>query len=960
MAHWTAERWKQLSPLLDQALELEPAERARFLNDLRSNQPEWADELSTLLERSAQAEAAEFMHRGPTLSSAEPTLAGQQMGAYVLTQPLGYGGMGSVWLAQRNDGRYEGHAAIKLLNLSLVGRSSAERFRREGTILATLKHPNIAQLIDAGISGAGQPYLVLEYVAGQSIDLYCDAHRLSVRQRIDLFLKVLDGVSHAHSHLVVHRDIKPSNVMVTQDGQVKLLDFGIAKLLQDDADSGGGGEQGTTALTRLGANPLTPDYAAPEQIEGAPITTATDVYALGVMLYVLLSGKHPTAGHAASSAMALKAVLEDTPRKLSDAVTQSRDTTADDASALAERRTTTPKRLVSLVSGDLDNILAKALKKVPAERYKTVNEFAEDLQRHLKFEPVKACADSFLYRVRRFVRRNRVAALAAMAVAVAVAGGVVSTAWQAKQAAQEARRANNVREFVESIFAPIGEGLVEQKQPSLKVLVEKSVAELKGNNSLGPEERIDLLLIFARLQNKLEARDAALALIDEAYQVSYAKFGNTRLSTAVALAERGHIRLTKLDRVEAERDLIDAEKLFLKQGVGGENLIRLYTTLSNLSAQRKSATDALKYARLALKERLAKYAPDSPRVATGYSNLGFGLESVGDYLGAADAYDKAHRTFLLTYQADSYETAISLSQRGNARALAGDLRAGRADLLAAQQSLALHPNRSARQWLNLSRLCTIEIIANGGERAAAVCALQRHYTDQTRSVDSEDTALSLRLRALLAIEEGDLTTARRLVAAAEPALVRSGVPAWTASVTLVNAELLWLLGDTAGAQAKFAAGITQLGDGFPPHSRRNALARKALACKTAPSSEHCPTGYFEDAKRELNTQSYRTSAFVLPAQVALARVELSNADFQAAFDRLDESLAAMAAQMDATAPRLVEAKLWRVVSLFQLNRCQEGLASLESILNGNNARLTKSHPLLDTAYTQIETRTNCR
>ncbi|TAG03422.1 MAG: serine/threonine protein kinase [Betaproteobacteria bacterium] len=445
MAHWTAERWKQLSPLLDQALELEPAERARFVNDLRSNQPEWADELSTLLEQSVQAEAAEFMHRGPTLSSAEPTLAGQQMGAYVLTQPLGYGGMGSVWLAQRNDGRYEGHAAIKLLNLSLVGRSSAERFRREGTILATLKHPNIAQLIDAGISGAGQPYLVLEYVAGQFIDLYCDAHRLSIRQRIDLFLKVLDGVSHAHSHLVVHRDIKPSNVMVTQDGQVKLLDFGIAKLLQDDTDSGGGGEQGTTALTRLGANPLTPDYAAPEQIEGAPITTATDVYALGVMLYVLLSGKHPTAGHAASSAMALKAVLEDTPRKLSDAVTQSRDTTAADASGLAERRTTTPKRLVSLVSGDLDNILAKALKKIPAERYKTVNEFAEDLQRHLKFEPVLARADSWSYSVGRFVRRHRGSVLAGLTAVCALVTGLSVAVWQRNVANQEAERANAAR-----------------------------------------------------------------------------------------------------------------------------------------------------------------------------------------------------------------------------------------------------------------------------------------------------------------------------------------------------------------------------------------------------------------------------------------------------------------------------------------------------------------------------------
>ena len=226
--------------------------------------------------------------------------------------------MGSVWLAERCDGRFEGRAAVKLLNIALVGRAGEERFRREGTILARLTHPHIAHLIDAGVSPAGQPYLVLEHVDGQRIDLGGE-HALGIEGRLRLFLDVLEAVAHAHANLIVHRDIKPANVIVSVDGQVKLLDFGIAKLLEGDA-AWGDSPTGTSALTRDAGAALTPEYAAPEQLAGGPVTTATDVYALGVFLYVLLSGQHPAGAAVRSPVPLMRAIVDEDPRRISDAV----------------------------------------------------------------------------------------------------------------------------------------------------------------------------------------------------------------------------------------------------------------------------------------------------------------------------------------------------------------------------------------------------------------------------------------------------------------------------------------------------------------------------------------------------------------------------------------------------------------------------------------------------------------
>ena len=305
MKRLSKEDWIALRPLLDEALELGREARPAWLAQQRSSNPTLAAELEVLLKSEAEVDRAGFLSTShqPVLPGAGFSLAGQVIGAYRLERPLGQGGMGSVWLASRADGRFEGVAAIKFLSLAVAGPVGEARFRREGTLLGRLAHPNIARLLDAGVSASGQPYLVLERVEGSPLDVWCDERKLPAEGRIRLFLQVLAAVSHAHANLIVHRDLKPSNILVTTDGMVKLLDFGIAKLLEPE-----GAESGI--MTRSQERVLTVTYAAPEQIRGNPISTATDVYALGVVLYELLSGRHPTGGSSRTPAEQVRAVLD--------------------------------------------------------------------------------------------------------------------------------------------------------------------------------------------------------------------------------------------------------------------------------------------------------------------------------------------------------------------------------------------------------------------------------------------------------------------------------------------------------------------------------------------------------------------------------------------------------------------------------------------------------------------------
>jgi len=427
-------RWLRLSPLLDEILDDDYAARTQRLAALRDQDPTLADDIEAMLDQLAEMDRDAFLERPAVLH--EASLVGQTVGAYTVERELGQGGMGSVWLARRTDGRFEGFVAIKFLNAGLAARGGPERFAREGSILARLAHPNIARLLDAGVAGGGtQPYLVLEYIDGLPIDRHCEDHALDLAARVRLFLDVLAAVAHAHNRLILHRDLKPSNILVTAAGEVKLLDFGIAKLLDDAIAPAAAGE-----LTQAAGRAFTLQYAAPEQLQGGDVTTATDVYALGVLLYVLLGGAHPTTGSSTTAPLdQMRAVIETEPRRLSETVLRSSGPVGSAAAKLRRARA---------LRGDLDNIVIRALKKSPTERYANAALLADDLRRYLNNEPVTARPDALGYRVAKFVRRHRLSVAAGAIVATALTVGIGVALWEADEAKRQRVQAEGLIEFM--------------------------------------------------------------------------------------------------------------------------------------------------------------------------------------------------------------------------------------------------------------------------------------------------------------------------------------------------------------------------------------------------------------------------------------------------------------------------------------------------------------------------------
>ncbi len=468
------EDWEILSPLLDQALEMDASARESWLVSLHASQPDTASVLRQLLDEKMEVDSLKFLERSPAGAFAPGTLAGQRIGAYEIEGLIGQGGMGTVWLARRADGRYEGKAAAKFLNASLIGGPAEQRFIREGSVLAALEHPNIARLVDAGVGAGGQPYLILEHVEGDAIDLYCNQKRLGVSALLRVFLDVLAAVAYAHRHLVVHRDIKPSNVLVTADGGVKLLDFGIAALLDAPSSTAERRE-----CTREIAGALTPEYAAPEQLLGHGVTTATDIYALGRVLYGLLGGP-PTDRQAASVTVTARNNLEREPPLLSHVAPP------------ANRR---------LLRGDLDNIVRKALKFDPTERYSTVEAFADDIRRHLSDEPVSARPDSMAYRAGKFIRRHRGGVLSGAMTALALIAVTAFAVLQMREAERQRDEANIQRQRSDGYSTAIT-SLLSQVGPKGRALrpeelLERAVEQVQSTYADDPEFLVHMLILIS-------------------------------------------------------------------------------------------------------------------------------------------------------------------------------------------------------------------------------------------------------------------------------------------------------------------------------------------------------------------------------------------------------------------------------------------------------------------------------
>ncbi len=653
MSTLSHEQWQLLSPYLDQALAMSDDERAAWLRSLGEQNPALAGQLVALLDEHRVLAQEGFLENGRFGLPSAPGLAGHTIGAYTLISPIGQGGMGSVWLAERCDGRFERRVAVKFLNLARMGKSGEERFKREGSILGRLSHEHIAELMDAGVSPAGQPYLVLEYVEGDHIDHYCDRQKLDVTARIGLFLEVLAAVAHAHANLIVHRDLKPSNVLVSKDGRVKLLDFGIAKLLEGEA------HEGAATLLTLDRGPMTPEYAAPEQITGAPVTTATDVYALGVLLYVVLTGQHPAGRGLRSPAELVKAIVDTEPTRPSDVVAVTKEN-AEETTTNAARRTTTPDKLSRLLRGDLDTIVAKALKKNPQERYASVTALADDLRRYLKHEPIGARPDTLAYRAGKFIRRNRaVVALAALAFAATMAG-VAGTLVQAHRARAErdfafqqlalAGATNDLNSFLLSDAAPSGKPFTVN---DLLERAQRIIERQHGNDAV----RVQLLISIGRQYTTQDQDAKGRPLLEEAYRLSRGiSDPSTRAQASCALAE-----------VLSHGDQLPRAEPLIQQGLRELSnepqfaMDRMFCLLRGNEIARDSDDTGLAIARAQEAARVVKQSPlDSDLLEFGVlDHLAESYRAAGKQREAIPVFEQA-AALLASLGRDNTETAGTL------------------------------------------------------------------------------------------------------------------------------------------------------------------------------------------------------------------------------------------------------------------------------------------------------------
>ena len=570
-----AERWKRVEELFHLSLDLEASERAGLLERECAGDAPLREEVERLLRE--DAESGDLFDELEQRSQAVPTdpMVGRTLGAWRLVERLAVGGMGVVYRAERIDGLFAQQVAIKLIRSERATDGLIRRFELERRTLAALQHPCIARLYDGGTADDGRPFLVMELVHGVPIDRHCDQARLSVAERVRLFVQVCWAVHFAHQNLVVHRDLKPANILIDERGAPKLLDFGIARLLLDDED--GALQDATRTLARI----LTPEYASPEQLAGGPVTTAIDVYALGVVLYEILTGRKPFRCDSRSPLDWERAVSERAPERPSTVV--ARPATAGGGAAeepdpleLARRLGSTPRGLERRLRGDLDRIVLMALRKEPERRYSSAQALADDLERHLAGEPVLARGDSLWYRTSKFVRRNRVAVVSAVAVAGALLAGLIATLRSERRAQRlaesaiiEAASFQGLAEFLEETFLT---ATVARDRARLH-LAQESVLEqaerVRRQYHDQDPTRANLLDALGQVCARLDLFEDAERLMREALELRERTFGSRSLERAQSLQSLGQLDYLRGEYASAAQRLREALELY-RQSAGEE------------------------------------------------------------------------------------------------------------------------------------------------------------------------------------------------------------------------------------------------------------------------------------------------------------------------------------------------------------------------------------------------------
>jgi serine/threonine-protein kinase len=831
-----------------------------------------ARQLTELLDEHRVLVQAGFLEKGHFGLPSSAGLAGQTLGPYTLISPIGQGGMGSVWLAERNDGRFERKVAVKFIHIALMGKGGEARFKREGSILGRLAHPHIAELVDAGVSPTGQPYLVLEYVAGEHIDRYCDQQNLDVEARTRLFLDVLAAVAHAHSNLIVHRDLKPSNVLINKDGKVKLLDFGIAKLLEGEGEDGA-----ATLLTVEGGRAMTPEYAAPEQVTGAPVTTATDVYALGVLLYLLLTGQHPAGIGLRSPADLVKAIVDTDPTRPSDVVATA-GPNGEQTTANAARRTTTPDKLSRLLRGDLDTIMTKALKKNPQERYGSVTALADDLQRYLHHEPISARPDTLTYRATKFVRRNRaVVALAALTV-FAILVGLMGTLLQARTARmqrdfafQQLKRSQEHDELLNFLLSDAA----PRKTFSVSDLLTRAAQVTEKHHSADALRRADLLMWIGENYSSEDQIAQGRVLVEKAYQESRALSDRSiRARASCALA----------DCLSQDEDLVRAEAL-VQEGLRdlpddpryALDRVACLRIGSDVARQAGHAKEGV--ARMQAARRIVEQSPVATDLlkmstaldlATAYADSGQNSEALTEFAQAGSLLSSLGWEETETSVHLFNNWALELDQIG--RTLEAEQIERRAlDLTSGgnsgEASTAMILNNYAKMLRKLNRL----------DEAADYA--QRSYEKAQSEHNQLVTGQSLLERARVAISQQKFTQASELLSELEPQMRKHLPPAHYAFASLAADRARIALGEGDLALAlQFADQSVALGEAALKRGGQGAFAFPGFLLNRSAielaSGSLAPA--VADANRALdlvkaNTQPHSPSSTLGYAYLGLAR-----------------------------------------------------------------------------------------
>jgi len=686
-----SEDWQQAETLFDAAVKLPPAERAALLDRVSEQQPALREEVESLL--AADENASDFL-RSPFTAGSQGGEQPARMGRYHLLKRIGQGSTGIVYLARRADQPFEQRVAIKVLRAGANDESHRRRFDLEQRILAGLEHPNLARLLDGGVTDDGRPYLVMEYVQGLAIDAYCDLHRLRVGERLELMRTVAQAVQYAHQNLVIHRDIKPGNILVSAKGVPKLLDFGIAKLLNPALM---GAAEPTATWVRL----LTPHYASPEQVRGQPVTTATDIYSLGVLLFKLLTGCLPYAFQGTSMEEVERVLREEEPvapsvmvrRPLPGAAAGSSDQTGS-ARRRSRARGLEPLARSRRLAGDLDAIVLTALRMEPQRRYASAEQLAEDLRRHRLGLPVRACRDTMRYRTAKFLRRHRVAVGVALGVLTLVFGSLLALGWQSTRLAherdraqQQERRATRALDFVISLFDISSANRNESPVMTARQVLDRGLEHVHRDLASDPAMQASLLGALGTAYCQMGSFEPGIQALEEAVALarrharSKPALADLADALGIQLRNRGELKRAEAlhrEALEIYRDAYGAHHPSVARALA--HVARVLHTLGELEQAGVLYRQALAIQRETLE-------PNDPGIRMTLNDLGLLATHRGDYAGAQRLL---HQVLRLENSAGAKQTvnrAATLNNLGQVLYETGDL-AGAEALLG--EALAIH------------------------------------------------------------------------------------------------------------------------------------------------------------------------------------------------------------------------------------------------------------------------------